>query len=264
MQRSKYRRISYLLMIVTSLMTVVSHLQAQEDNISKTLAGLKVQKNLQPTKDVFLEIDSCRVMIPDGALKQRYAEVEESLVDGLLIGWAPGWLKRSPQPHYETFQSALAETDGGKKRAMPLTPPPSMYLRSLQNDANVCLAAVRKNRSQASIRALKGVANDLDLKFHDCYLHGMSRLIPISVVTDKNTTPDAGWTIYFKWVTVSDIETTETAFPALSSPATDNLPPGIYQFRAQKNNPTSGAILKSEVKTVSLNGINNSCELQVP
>ena len=44
----------------------------------------------------------------------------------------------------------------------------------------------------------------------------------------------------------------------------DDLPPGIYQLRAQKKDPTSGAMLESETKTVSLDGANSSCELQVP
>jgi hypothetical protein len=86
----------------------------------------------------------------------------------------------------------------------------------------------------------------------------------MSVATDKDTAPDPGWTVYFKWLTVSDIQTTESAFPRTSTPATDDLPPGIYQLRAQKDDPRSGAVLKSETKTVSLDGANNSSELQVP
>jgi hypothetical protein len=140
-----------------------------------------------------------------------------------------------------------------------------MYLRSLENDATVCLAAVRKQRkSKDATQVLEGVVDDLNLKFRDCYLHGMGRMVPMSVATNKDTAPDAGWTVYFKWLTVSDIQTTESAFPTTSTPATDDLPPGIYQLRAQKKDPTSGAILQSETKAVALDGVNSSCELQVP
>jgi hypothetical protein len=41
-------------------------------------------------------------------------------------------------------------------------------------------------------------------------------------------------TVYFKWVTVSGIQTTESAFRTTSTPATDDLPPGVCQLRAQK------------------------------
>ncbi|MCU1247729.1 MAG: hypothetical protein JWQ49_758 [Edaphobacter sp.] len=92
----------------------------------------------------------------------------------------------------------------------------------------------------------------------------MASRLSSSVATNKDTAPDAGWTVYFKWVTVSNIQTIEGAFPTTSTPATDDLPPGIYQLRAQKEDPTSGTMLESETKTVSLDGTHSSCELQVP
>jgi hypothetical protein len=203
--------------------------------------------------------------MPAGELKQRFAQVEESLVAGLLIGWPPGWLKKSPQPHYVILQSALGEARSRKQRAERLTATPQMYLKSLENDATVCRAAVvKQSRSKDSTRALEGVVDDLNLKFRDCYLHGRAGLVSMSVATDIGPTPDAGWTVYFKWVTVSDIQTSESAFRRTSTPATDDLPPGVYQLRAQKKDPVSGAMLKSETKTVSLDAANSSCELQVP
>jgi hypothetical protein len=240
-------------------------LQAQQDSTSQTLAGLHVSAELQPTKSVFLKIDSCRVKLPEGELMQRFTQVEESLAAGLLIGWSPGWLKKSPQPHYVTLHSALGEARGRKESTVRLSASPQMYLQSLENDATVCRAAVGKqSQSKDSTKALEGVVDDLNLKFRDCYLHGMGRLVSMSVRTNKDTAPNGGWTVYFKWVTVSDIQTTESAFPTTSTPATDDLPPGIYQLRAQKKDPTSGAMLRSETKTVSLDGVNSSCELQVP
>jgi hypothetical protein len=203
--------------------------------------------------------------MPEGESKQTFTQVEESLVSGLLIGWSPGWLKKSSQPHYVTLQSALSEERSRRQSAVQLSAPPEMYLKSLENDATVCGAAVRRgSRSKDAVEALTAVVDDLNLKFRDCYLHGMGRLVSMSVATDKDTTPDPGWTVYFKWVTVSDIQTTESTFPTMSTPATDNLPPGIYQLRAQKDDLRSGTVLKSETKTVSLDGANNSCELQVP
>lgn len=262
MRRLKRYKVLYLPMVGVLLTLVSGGLEAQQDSTSQALAGLKVGAELQPAKSTFLEIDSCRVKMPEGEFKQRFTQVEESLVDGLLIGWSPGWLKESPQPHYVTLQSALDEARSRKQSAVRLTAPPQMYLQSLENDSTVCRAAVRKSKD--STKALEAVVDDLDLKFRDCYLHGMGRLVSMSVATDKDTVPDAGWTVYFKWVTVSDIQTTETAFPTTSTPATDALPPGIYQLRALKTDPASSVILTSETKTVFLDGANSSCDLQVP
>jgi hypothetical protein len=265
MQQLRCHKVLYLLTVGISLAGASGGLQAQQDSTSQALAGLTVSAELQPTKSVFLEIDSCRLKIVEGESKQRFTQVEESLVAGLLIGWSPGWLKRSPQPHYMTLQSALDEARSRKQSAVEPTALPQMYLKSLENDATVCQAATgRQSESKDFTKALEDVVDDLTLKFRDCYLHGMGRLVSMSVATNKDTTPDAGWTVYFKWVTVSDIQTTESAFPTTSTPANDDLPPGIYQLRAQKKDPTSGGILESETKTVSLDGANSSCELQVP
>ena len=265
MQRLKRYQVLCLLCPGVLHLVAGDALQAQQDRTSQTLAGLSVDAQLQPTKRALLQIDSCRAKMPEGELKQRFTQVEESLASGLLIGWSSAWLKKSPQPHYVTLESALSEDRSSGQSAVPLTAPPAMYLKSLENDAAVCLAGVSKqSRSKDSLKALTDVVDDLNLKFRDCYLHGMGRLISMSVATDKDSVPDPGWTVYFKWVTVSDIQTTESAFPTLSTPATDDLPPGIYQLRAQKDDLSSGAISKSETKTVSLDGTNNSCELRVP
>jgi hypothetical protein len=126
------------------------------------------------------------------------------------------------------------------------------------------VAVKEQNKAKNPHTVLEGIVDDLDLKFRDCYLHGMGRLVRVSVVTSKAGVPDAGWTVYFKWVTVSDIQTIRKAFPTTSTPAVDTLPPGIYKLRAQKKDPTSGAMLSSDTKTVALDGVNSSCELSIP
>jgi len=133
-------------MIGVLLAAASGGLQAQQDSTSQTLAGLNVTAELQPTKSVFLEIDSCRVKVPEGELKQRFTQVEESLLAGLLIGWSPGWLKQSPQPHHVTLQSVLGEARLRKQRAVQPTAPPQMYLKSLENDATVCRTAAKVER----------------------------------------------------------------------------------------------------------------------
>src|ERR1700730_10453568 len=131
MQQLKRYKLLYFLMIAVLLTVTSGGLQAQQDSTSRTLAGLNVGAELQPTKNVFLEIDSCRVKIPESEVKQRFTQVEESLVAGLLIGWSPGWLKQSPQPHYVTLQSALGEARSREQSAVRLTASPQMYLTRL-------------------------------------------------------------------------------------------------------------------------------------
>ena len=96
MQRLRRYKLLCFVLIGVLLAAESGGLRAQQDTTSQTLAGLNVGAELQPTKSLFLEIDSCRVKIPEGELKQKFTQVEESLLAGLLIGWSPGWLKQSP------------------------------------------------------------------------------------------------------------------------------------------------------------------------
>ena len=81
LQPSRCHKVLYSL-VIAILLTVASTLQAQQDSTSRTLAGLNVLAELEPAKSVFLEIDSCRVKMPAGELKQQFTQVEESLAAG--------------------------------------------------------------------------------------------------------------------------------------------------------------------------------------
>ena len=69
MQRLRCHKVLYFLMIGVLLAAASGGLQAQQDSTSQTLAGLNVSAELQPTKSVFLEIDSCRVKVPEGSVR---------------------------------------------------------------------------------------------------------------------------------------------------------------------------------------------------
>lgn len=227
---------------------------------------MKLQKPLEPTRAVFLDIDHCRTQLPQSTARRYFTEAEESLIEGLLIGWNKSYSRQTPEPGYVPLQIALTDSHRfGFSADAPLTPAPDTYLNNLKNDAAVCQAALPnlKNSPQAQ-EAVLGVIRDLNIKFRDCYTNGMGRLIPVEVVTKKGPQPESGWTVYFKWVTVSNLPTTETPFRTSSTPARDQLPPGVYQLRAEKKDPQSASALTSETKTVNLTGDNNKCELQVP
>jgi hypothetical protein len=246
------------------LLAACSSLRAQEDDTSKVLAQLRISDNLRPTKAAFVHLDRCRIQLPDSDLKLRLSHAEESLIEGLLMGWDPAWRKKWHQPHYVPLKEAFANSQAPSLHAAAaLTSPPEAYLRSLENDAAVCNAVAAGPQKSADTAAkLATVVRDLELKFRDCYLHGMGRLVPVEVATKKGQLPDPGWTVYFKWVTVSDLPTTETPFRTSSTPARDDLPPGVYQLRAER--AASPSVLNSEIKTVDLSGENSKCELQVP
>ena len=236
--------------------------RAQTDATARGLAGLTVSENLRPAKAALVQIDQCRGQLPGGELKQRFTRAEESLIEGLLIGWNPAWKKKWPSPHYVALDVALDELKQPRLTALPtLTPPPEAYLRSLRNDATVCTVVTTSQPASAEA-ILEGIVRDLEVKFRDCYLHGMGRLVPVEVATKRGQSPEPGWTVYFKWVTVSDLPTSETPFRTSSTPARDDLPPGVYQLRAEKKG--SASVQNSESKTVDLSGEHSQCELQVP
>lgn len=245
--------------------------EAQQDENSRALAALAVKEGLQPTKATFLALDRCRVQLPAGTLKEKFTEAESQLAEGLLIGWGEtqpppplaGRNGRYAARPYLPF-AALASRYAGSPSALVSRPPP-LYLQSLQNDAAVCNRAMSGSESaEEAAAAVEIIVADLIVKANDCYSQGMGQLVEIQVSTKRGKVPDAGWTVYYKWVSVSDIPTTETPLQTSSTPAKDKLPPGIYQLRAEKSVAGAPNVLRSEVKTVPLDAMHDKCELQVP
>jgi hypothetical protein len=56
----------------------------------------------------------------------------------------------------------------------------------------------------------------------------------VRVRTVLNGTPSNGWQVFYKWVGSSLLKTQELSFANLTSPATGELPPGMYEIRAEK------------------------------
>jgi hypothetical protein len=252
------------------LLVISPGVQAQQDETSRALATLAVKDGLQPVKTAFLSIDRCRVQLPDGALKEKFTEAESRLAEGLLIGWGEhsSWQATRRQGGYSGDISLPFAALASRYVSSPsdwVSEPPPLYLQSLQNDAEVCNGAVSGTlNATRSSSILQVVIADLIVKAKDCISEGMGRLIGIQISTKRGNIPDPGWTVYYKWVSVSDIPTAETPFQTSSTPAKDKLPPGIYQLRAEKSLPGSSDVLHSEVKMVPLDAAHDKCELQVP
>lgn len=249
--------ILYLAMTGAGMLLTCSGLGAQPDENSQALAALVVKEELQPAKAALVSLDHCRSLLPAGEIKNKFTEAETGLAEGLLIGWAGAYAP--------TASFAMMASRYGHRPSHRVSEPPPLYLRSLQNDAAVCNGAVSGSLSaQVSSAAIQYVVADLFVKVRDCYSQGMGSLVGIQVATKRGKTPDPGWTVYYKWVSVSDIPTAETPFQTSSTPARDKLPPGIYRVRAEKAVPGSSRVLHSEAKMIPLDSTHDKCELQVP
>ncbi len=232
------------------------------DSTTQIINLLDVPQVLYSTRGALLEIDRCRAALPAGDAKQRFTQVEESLIEGLLIGWNPNNPSIGARTH-TSLQLAVAERSGSNGWSWPDAAPPDIYLKSLLNDALACKAASPVD-SPVAQATLISVINDLVLKSQDCILHGMGRTIGFKVKTMRGQAPDRGWTVYFKWLTVSNLETQEIAFPKISTPAFDNLPPGLYRMRAERRDLATAAVVQSEIKTCQVDDSHPECEVQVP
>lgn len=171
------------------------------------------------------------------------------LAEGLLGGYGSGFggggggYNRRNQP---TFS--------------PPAPPPD-YMASLDRDIKACNAANKiKDKAQRS-EILTAVANDIKIKAADCRKFGMGRKIPVRINTLVGATPENGWEVFYKWSGSSLFETAEVRIPQLTSPATVELPPGVYIFRAQKK-VADTARNTSPVRIVV--GLEKAIECQLP
>jgi hypothetical protein len=223
---------------------------------------LDVPVTLAPTKSALIEVDKCRTTLPPGQRKDVFSNIERLLIQQLLMsgdlgnadygdGWqsldASAYATEDPFPHISNMG------------------PPKIYVDSLLNDAKFCEgASPRLDESAQAQAALDSVIHDLTIKSRDCAFHGAGRTIKLTVWTMKGQMLDHGWTVYFRWLAASGLESQETAFPRPSAPTVDNLPPGLYRIRAEKRDPLSASVERSQTVTCEVDEIHQVCEVQVP
>lgn len=251
------------LALAAMLLVACPRLWCKEDSTTSILVSLDIPVTLFATRSALTDIDKCRATLPQGDAKHYLTQAEELLIEGLLIGWNPDDPNRN-QRAPTSLQLAVAESQLTGNRWAPHDNPPQIYLKSLANDAAVCKAALASSDPAAAQAALVSVVADLTLKGRDCLSHGMGRTITFKVKTLKGQAPDRGWTVYFKWLTVSNLVADEMPFPKMSTPAFNDLPPGLYRFRAEKRDPQSAAVASSETKMCQVDEAHQECEVQVP
>ena len=200
-------------------------------------AALSQKKSsaLTPVATRLSEISTC--------MGNEYSQIHD-LQAGLLAGWG----KWPAVP--------------GANSARTPQPPPPHYMDSLDQDLTACKAASAARDSSIRRSVLQSVSNDIAVKAADCKQFGMGRSVPVQVVTLRGSNPDNGWEVYYRWLCASALHVEERRIPKLTSPATVELPPGEYVFRAQKRS-ANGELSKTDPVTITV-GLRQQIECQLP
>ncbi len=207
---------------------------------------LSTPPRLAPTAEALGKLEQCGKNIAKSApqISSKLLESENLLSHGLLIGW------------------------DNPSNSWALVPPPKEYVEDLAKEADWCLKVANALNTEPAnkVRAekvLTNIAYDLFVKVEDCRVWGMGRLITVKANTVKNGQPDPGWTVNYKWMSSSGLNSVDLAFPQESTPTTKKLPPGMYLIYATKQ--VGGATKKTEPVTVTAFQKDTvQCDISVP
>jgi len=215
---------------------------------------------MAPTASALSDIQKCGKDISHSApdLSSKILEAQQQLFYGLLKG---GYVN-------DAFSSGY--NNGGYKRNGDwlLSPPPKEYVADLLHEASWCLKVADilntdQSKKEAARRVLASIAEDLEIKVKDCKDWGAGRLVTVIANTIKDGQPDPGWTVMYKWVSVSGLNTSDLAFPKISTPTSQGVPPGVYSVYATKQ--VGSNTVKTQPITVSaFQNQKVKCEIPVP
>ena len=218
---------------------------------------------LEPTAIALAEIQKCGESISKSApdISFKLLDAQKQLTLGLLKG---GYANGQAMGGSGYNRGGNYRRDG----EWLLVPPPKEYVEDLSHEAGWCLQVANvlntepKEKEEAK-QVLASIANDLHIKVVDCRAWGAGRLITVIASTVKNGQPDAGWTVLYKWVSVSGLNSSELSFPQVSTPTSKALPPGVYSVYATKH--VGDTLKKTEPITVSaFQDAKVKCEIPVP
>ena len=218
---------------------------------------------LEPTAIALAEIQKCGESISKSApdISFKLLDAQRQLTSGLLKG---GYANGQATGGRGYKRGGNYDRDG----EWLLVPPPKEYVEDLSHEARWCLQVANvlntepKEKEEAK-QVLASIANDLHIKVVDCRAWGAGRLITVIANTVKNGQPDAGWTVMYKWVSVSGLNSSELSFPQISTPTSKALPPGVYSVYATKQ--VGDTLKRTEPITVSaFQDAKVKCEIPVP
>ena len=217
---------------------------------------------LQPTALALDGIKQCGNSSAKGApdISSKLLQAQKQLTSGLLKGG------------YADAQtiggSGYNRGDYNRDDKWLTFPPPKEYVEALAHEARWCVEVAnilntQPEKKEAARKVLESIANDLQIKVKDCKTWGAGRLITVIASTVKNGQPDPGWTVMYKWVSVSGLNSSELSFPQISTPTSKAVPPGMYSLYATKQ--VGGTLEKTQPITVSaFQDAKVKCEIPVP
>jgi hypothetical protein len=228
-----------------------------------TAQVLSPPPRLEPTAIALGGIQQCGQMIAKSApdISFKLLDAQRQLVSGLLKG---GYADAGAIGGHGYNSGGEYKRDGD----WLLVAPPKEYVEDLAHEARWCVEVANilntvPEKKEAAKKVLESVAEDLHIKVVDCKAWGAGRLITVIANTVKNGQPDAGWTVMYKWVSVSGLNSAELSFPQISTPTSKALPPGMYAVYATKQ--VGGATTKTDPITVSaFQDAKVKCEIPVP
>lgn len=211
-------------------------------------SSLSPPPRLEPTAIALSEVKQCGESIAKSApdISFKLLDAQEQLTLGLLKGgYANDVVGRQGYNrggHYSRSGEWLT------------VPPPKDYVEALSHEARWCVQVAnvlntQPEKKEAAKRVLASIAHDLHIKVVDCRAWGAGRLITVIANTVKNGQPDAGWTVLYKWVSVSGLSASDLSFPQITTPTSKALPPGVYSVYATKH--VGDTLRKTEPITVS-------------
>ena len=209
--------------------------------------SIEAPPRLEPTATALTVLQKCGQSVSRSApqASKDLLQAQTLLTRGLLIGW---------------------NNPSGEFAAVP---PPKEYVEALQQEAKWCqeAAEILNTDPSAQSRPPKGrwraSPTTCGSRWKTAARGEWARLITVVASTLKNGQPDPGWTVMYKWVSVSGLNTAELSFPKESSPTSKAVPPGIYSVYATKQ--VGDTMKKTEAKTISAFQKDKvQCEIPVP
>ena len=224
---------------------------------------------MAPTAAALEDLHNCGKDISHSAsdLSSKILDAQQQLSYGLLKG---GYTDQFGAAGGRGYGRSGGYNNGEYKRNGDwlLTPPPPDYVADLEREARWCRAVAHilntdPAKKESAKQVLASIANDLEIKVKDCKDWGAGRLVTVIANTIKNGQPDPGWTVMYKWVSVSGLNSMDLAFPQISTPTSKGVPPGVYSVYATKQ--VGSNIVKTQPITVSaFQNQKVKCEIPVP
>ncbi len=220
---------------------------------------------LEATAIALEQLQNCGKAVADKAptISSKILEGQSQLYVGLVKGGYASGSAGSGRGYGYGRNGGYDQTG-----AWLAVPPPKEYVADLSHEARWCLQVANllntnAQKKEGAEKVLASIAEDLRIKAADCRNWGAGRLVTVIASTLKNGQPDPGWTVMYKWVSVSGLNSIDLAFPQISTPTSKGLPPGVYSVYATKQ--VGDTVKKTPPVTVSaFENQKVKCEIPVP